>query len=380
VHEPATEPPRELADFIARRTGGTVLTERSQVSKESSVTLLQEHADTSLPGLLKAHQGWAVATVAGAADSLPEVLAALQEAGLHVHFVGDWDDRRTLVLLPHPQPRNGQAPPGYRALAVMTAFNEADIIDGILDRLAGEGLEVHFIDNWSSDGTLERAEGHRAVVATERFPRRPPRHYEWKRLLRRVEEIAATAEADWVIHHDADEWRTSPWRGVPMVDALHWVEGAGYNAIDHTVVVHPPTDDGFTPDDDVTRALPYFEFGRRPGHFTQIKAWRPGSMRVDLASSGGHQAVFAGRRVFPVNFLLRHYPIRSQAHGERKVLVERQSRWSPSERRLGWHNQYDLVDGDTVFVRDPGELNLFVEATFHERFLFERLARIGIKR
>jgi hypothetical protein len=217
-------------------------------------------------------------------------------------------------------------------------------------------------------------------VAAERFPSYPPEHYEWERLLHRVERIAASARADWVVHHDADEWRTAPWPGVPMIDALFWVAESGFNAIDHTAVVHEPTDDRFVPGGDVTAALQHFEFGSRPGHFTQIKAWRTGVGRVDLASSGGHEARFEGRRVFPVNFLLRHYPIRSQAHGLRKVLTERRPRWSPVERRRGWHNQYDGVSPDTGFVRDPRELELFDEATFYERFLYERLARIGIPR
>jgi hypothetical protein len=260
----------------------------------------------------------------------------------------------------------------------MTAYNEADVIVGILDHAAAEGLEVHFIDNWSTDDTYELASEHPAVVVAERFPGRPSRLYEWEPLLHYVEDVAADLDTDWVVHHDADEWRTSPWPGVPVIDALHWVETAGYNAVDHTVVVHPPTDGRFVPGEDVTTSLRHFEFGRRPGHFTQIKAWRPEVGRVDLASSGGHQAAFAGRRVFPFNFLLRHYQIRSQAQGMRKVLEERRPRWSPQERGRGWHNQYDDVGPDTQFERDPGTLPIFDEATFYEEYLFERLARIGL--
>ena len=51
----------------------------------------------------------------------------------------------------------------------------------------------------------------------------------------------------------------------------------------------------------------------------QRKAWKASPV-VDLATSGGHDATFPGRLVHPYNFLLRHYPIRSQRHGEDKVL------------------------------------------------------------
>jgi hypothetical protein len=317
-------------------------------------------------------------------EAISEMEHTLELEGWHIHFTTAIEPgrsqthRRTSVVDREPAPTRDTAPGGYRVLAVMTAFNEADIIEGILDRAAAEGLSVHLIDNWSTDGTLELAARHRAVVATERFPEGPALHYEWERLLHRVEEVAAAADSDWVIHHDADEWRTAPWPRVPMSDALFWVAGQGYNAVDHTVIVHPPTDDSFAPGGDVTASLRHFEFGRRPGHFTQVKAWR-GGIEVDLASTGGHEAEFPGRKLFPFNFLLRHYPIRSQSHGMQKVFEERQPRWSPAERARGWHNQYEAVRLDHRFLRDDSELELFDETVFYSRYMYERLARIGIE-
>jgi Glycosyl transferase family 2 len=382
-----------LAQFIARRSAGRVVGLDESVTPTSSagdvlLAVVPGKVDSSALSRIadRAGAGYAVlGTTTKMGTELPELLTAIAENGLHVHFSGV--DRcgapeiseRTLVLSQRPPPAPGTAPPGYRVLAVMTTFNEGDVIEGILDRAAAEGLWVHVVDNWSTDDTLERATGHRAVLATERFPPRSPRYYEWERLLHRVEEIAATANADWVVHHDADEWRTSAWPGVPIVDALYWTATSGYNAVDHTVVVHPPTHDQFVAGGDVTGHLRHFEFGRRPGHFIQIKAWQATVGRVDLASSGGHEARFASRRIFPANFLLRHYPIRSQAHGMRKVLEERRPRWAPGERQRGWHNQYDSVSDETQFLRDPTELDIFDEQTFYERYLLERLARIGIR-
>jgi hypothetical protein len=79
--------------------------------------------------------------------------------------------------------------------------------------------------------------------------------------------------------------------------------------------------------------------------------------------------------VYPFKFLLRHYPIRSQAHGERKVLVDRAPRWSPEERALGWHRQYEE---HVRFVRDRATLEDADEATFREKYLIERLSGIGV--
>ena len=80
---------------------------------------------------------------------------------------------------------------------------------------------------------------------------------------------------------------------------------------------------------------------------------------LDLSSTGGHEAQFPMRRVFPVRFILRHYPVRSQAHGLRKVFEERKPRFSEGERRRGWHVQYDAIGPGHQFLRDPKTLRIY---------------------
>jgi chromosome segregation ATPase len=60
--------------------------------------------------------------------------------------------------------------------------------------------------------------------------------------------------------------------------------------------------------------------------------------------------------VFPIRFLLRHYPVRGQAHGERKIEKERRAAFAPEERKRGWHVQYDGVEPGQSFLRDPETL------------------------
>ena len=76
------------------------------------------------------------------------------------------------------------------------------------------------------------------------------------------------------------------------------------------VAVH----DRFEPGGDIREAFPYYS-EQAPYDRVQIRCWKK-APDVDLASSGGHEARFEGRRVFPLRFILRHYPIRGQAHGE----------------------------------------------------------------
>jgi hypothetical protein len=273
------------------------------------------------------------------------------------------------------------APTDFAVVAFVTAFNEADVIASAIDRLAAEGVGAYLIDNWSTDGTWEIAQRRfgRGLIGAERFPAAGPLPtFEWRRLLGRVEELAVTTRADWVVHIDADERRASAWPGVPLRDALWRVDRRGFNAVDHTVLTFPPVDDGFGPGSDPEHHFRLFEFGRNVGHFVQIKAWKRTRERVDLASTGGHEAAFEGRRVFPYNFLSKHYPVRSQAHGERKIFLERRSRWSAGERAAGWHVQYDHIQAGHSFLRDPASLDLYEEDDFARRYLVERLSRVGV--
>jgi hypothetical protein len=270
-------------------------------------------------------------------------------------------------------------PASFTVLAIVTTYNEVDIIEQLLGRLRTNGVRVHVVDNWSSDATPEILTRVAAGpgVTWERFPASGDTgHFELERLLGRVEEVAAASGADWVIHHDADEIREPPWPGVSLIDALWAVEQWGYNCIDHTVVNFRPVDNSWSPGDELTASFPWCQFGDTPADFLQIKGWKPQATRLTMASNAGHQVTFEGRRVFPYKFLLRHYSIRSQAHGERKILRERQPRWSPEERAKGWHVHYDHYDEQTSFLWRPEGLLRW--GTIDEHHLLERLSGVGM--
>lgn len=323
--------------------------------------------------------------------SLAELRRLLDSVGLRTLFQGltvnnsvDLEKKTSLFVLGDGSaPAVGSAPSAFRVVAFMTAYNEADIIAPAIAHLTNQGVEVLLIDNWSTDTTVEKARpllGH-GLIGIEKFPAEgPAKYYEWERLLRRVEDLSREVAADWFIHHDADEIRESPWPNVGLRDALYRVDHSGFNAIDHTVLNFHPVDNGYPTESDFRDYFSYFELGKQPGYFGQIKAWKNLGQRVNLADSGGHGAVFEGRRVYPFHFLLRHYPIRSQAHGETKVYAERIPRFSAAEKARGWHMQYDAIDHRQCFLRPRSELNRFDPATFYQEFVVERLSRIGVVR
>jgi hypothetical protein len=170
--------------------------------------------------------------------------------------------------------------------------------------------------------------------------------------------LSQELDADWFIHHDADEFRESPWAGTDLRSAIRQVDALGYNAIDFSLLDFWPTDGDLPPGSDVRAAFPYCEPGQ-PYNRVQVRCWKKTSAAMDLVSSGGHEAAFDGRRVFPIRFLLRHYPIRGQAHGERKVFADRLPRFADRERQLGWHVQYDTLAATRRFVRSASELTRY---------------------
>lgn len=279
-------------------------------------------------------------------------------------------------------PRNGNGtrdvPGTFNVVAFVVAYNEVDIIGASLAKLVDDGVRPYLVDNWSTDGTAERASRllGTGLFGLERFPPEgPSRTYEWERLLGRVEELTRSLEADWFVHHDADQFRLTPWGpGVTLREGIRRVDAEGYNAIDFTLLDFPPVDDsyevGMDPEAHFRRFTPTLPFG----NLANVTAWKHTGAPVDLRRSGGHQAEFDGRAVYPYNFLLKHVPIRSQEHGERKVFRDRKARFSPTEREeKGWHVHYDHVEEGYSFVADPETLTTYDDRDFADDYVLERL-------
>lgn len=226
-------------------------------------------------------------------------------------------------------------------IAIISAYNEADIIAQVVEDLISQEVSVYLLDDGSSDDTIAQVEPFlgRGVVAIERFsmPGPPPHEFALEPILRRKSQLAQELEADWFVHHDADEFRETPWPGVTLRAGIQFVHDAGYNAIDFTCLEFDGNVDSVEPTGDVKSAFRQYARAAAFNH-AQIRCWRRGDQMVDLSSSGGHDATFPNRQVFPIRFLLRHYPIRGQSHLRRKVMSERN--YAESERAKGWHIQY----------------------------------------
>lgn len=257
----------------------------------------------------------------------------------------------------------------FTVVALISAYNEVDIIGHVVGDFIAQGIHVYLLDDGSTDGTPAVVEPFlgRGVIAIERLndtlADRAPGRFEWERILRRKAQLAAELPADWFIHNDADEFRESPWPGIALSGAIRMVDRLGYNAIDSARLDFWPTAGDVPFGADPRQHLTHWS-EPAPYDRAQIRCWRRTERPVDLFSTGGHEARFEGRRVFPIRFVLKHYPIRGSQHGRRKVFAERRERFLPSERAIGWHVQYDECDHHTEFRRPADELNAYDEEGF----------------
>lgn len=245
-------------------------------------------------------------------------------------------------------------------IAIISVFNEEDIIGQVIDDLVTQHVSVYVLDNGSTDRSPDEVARFvgRGVIGVERFPSDAgtnPGRYEWRRILERKTQLAQELDAAWFIHHDADEFREGPWADLDLSASIQRVDRFGYNAIDFELLNFWPTHDHFEPGQDVRDVFTHYERSE-PWNKTQIRCWKKAAGPVDLASTGGHEAIFAGRRIFPIRFILRHYPIRGQAHGARKVFQERSPRFIGEERARGWHVQYKQFEPGESFIRDAATL------------------------
>jgi hypothetical protein len=265
----------------------------------------------------------------------------------------------------------------FRVVALISAYNEGDIISQVIQHLVENGVESYLIDHHSSDDTVARASTWlgRGLLRIEEFPEESgfPAEFtnilNWRAILKRKQQLAQELGADWYIHNDADEMRESPFPGLTLKEALRWVCERGYNCVDSELYNFWPTDDTWEPGK--TDPKTHFQYFEPAAEYDRLqrKSWRAQPQEVDLVASAGHDVSFPGRRVFPIPFLLRHYRIRSQAHGLRKVFDERINRFDAKERAERWHVQYDGMDREQSFIRSKTSLLRFDLAAEQLRLL-----------
>lgn len=244
-----------------------------------------------------------------------------------------------------------------RIVALLATYNEERFITGCVEHLIRQGVEVYLLDNCSTDRTVALAERYlgRGLVGFETLPRAGM--FSLRPQLERKEELAATLEADWFIHVDADEIRVAPRSDSSLAQAIAAVEAEGYNAINFQEFTFVPTQEAPDHDHpDFQRTMRwYYPFLPTPLH--RVNAWKRQPRRVSLASSGGHRVHFPGQCIYPEAFRMRHYLFLSVPHAIRKYV---RTQYDPTEVQAGWHGWRGDLWPEVIGLPGETELREFV--------------------
>lgn len=222
-----------------------------------------------------------------------------------------------------------------RIVALLAIRNESLFIEKCLEHLYAQGIYTYVIDNESTDKSILIAEKFKkkGVIGIESLPFTGV--FDLTAQLELKQKIAKSLEADWFIHHDADEIRYAPSRFNSLHDGILSADRAGYNAINFNEFVFLPTskDESYEGTDYVHSMRHYYFFAPKP--LRRINAWKNSGQEIDLISSGGHAVNFPGISIFPENFILRHYLALSVDHACQKYGTAR--KYSRTELQRGWH-------------------------------------------
>ncbi len=275
------------------------------------------------------------------------------------HTLGDHRPPLPTSYYLHTNPRSP-----FKVCALLAGYNEGDILLQTIFRYVSEGIHVHYIDNDSTDGSPEKLRALldsqpylASMVKMESFtPIQGKGVYAWTEILMRKERLASYLPFDWFLHADVDEIREGPFPGAGLLESFELVDKLGFNAISFSVATFHPVDNAFNETKDLRTSFEHYSWDPLPGNWMQRKAWKSQKALVSLATTAGHNVNFAGINEFPLLFLLRHYPIRTQEQGERKVFADRLPRFSPGETKNGWHVQYRELEKGHSFIRSTGHI------------------------
>ncbi|HEY1834192.1 MAG TPA: glycosyltransferase family 2 protein [Solirubrobacteraceae bacterium] len=223
-----------------------------------------------------------------------------------------------------------------RIVAMLQVYNERRFIAGCIEHLHEQGVGVYVIDNESSDDTLQIAERYegRGVVGIETLPRDGT--FALNPQCERQEQLARTLDADWLMHHDADEIRVSPTRGQTLAEAIAEVDEAGFNAVNFFEFTFLPVRESPDHDHPDFQRTMHWYYPFLPWFPARLNAWKRQDGPIDLTTMGGHQVKFEGLAMAPESLYMRHYLYLSAEHAREKFLQRRYSAKEVDEGFHGW--------------------------------------------
>lgn len=230
----------------------------------------------------------------------------------------------------------------YRVIGIVFWRNVEAYLEQFFRYNLAEGVMLYGINHGSEDNSRAIAERYlnKGLLHIEDYPF--DGYYRHADLMQRKKEIAAELDADWFVHYDSDEILQAPRPYATLYDGLHAVSQLGYNSVNFNEFVFLPIDGcDYVGTDFVQRMRQYYFFEPYPHH--RRKAWR--NLPTELHIGAGHQINFAGQRIYPHNFIMRHYMCLNQQQALGKYLNRH---YPPAELARGWHGSRATFAADKL--------------------------------
>jgi glycosyltransferase involved in cell wall biosynthesis len=235
-------------------------------------------------------------------------------------------------------------------LAVLCIRNEESHLCHSLKNLIAEGIDVHLIDNDSTDSSLAIASQFlgRGLLAIDRLAWRGSFSLSDQLGMKRAI-IAARQGYDWIIHVDADEWLCPSPEFLSLREAIAAADAGGFNCINfHEIAFIPLPGENFV-GIDYTRLMNHYYFFQ-PTYPRLLRAWKKCD-GLSWGNSGGHQLIGSDLRRFPKDLFLRHYIALSEGYVRQKYIGRQ---FSEEDLKLGWHfNRLNLTEEMLSLRRSP---------------------------
>ena len=214
-----------------------------------------------------------------------------------------------------------------RCIAIITVRNGASYVEGCLNHLFSNGIEVAVIDHGSSDGTYELCEPHigNGLCYLGKMPYQGT--FSLSDQLLEKSRVSGKLNADWLIHQDVDELLQAPENDLSLYDSILKEDLAGYNCINFNEFVFLPlacSEMSFY----TSRDYYFFESSAN----RLMRAWKT-SANLSNLESAGHR-LKGEIALSPKACILRHYMFTSQQHAYEKY---KETVFSSREVEKGWH-------------------------------------------
>jgi len=267
-------------------------------------------------------------------------------------------------------------------VALITVHNEIRMIRACLDHLVGEGINFFIINDRCTDGTMKIVDEYssRGLLGVAHMADNDA-YFNLSRTLKFKTSICQTVTADWFIHADADEFRTSNRPGESLAAAISRIDREGYNAINFQEFTFIPVEE--QPEHQPATFLQtmrwYYPFLPQPLH--RLNAWKNIGQEIDLITDGGHRVHFADRKVYHESLHLRHYLYISRDHFSAKY---KHRCHQTHELEKSWHGWREKTDESWFYCAPEKSLRRFdperpwlmdASAPLHRHMLEERFVR-----